>query len=198
MVKAPVAGAVKTRLAGGIGIARATAFYRHSLSAVLARVGRGTAWRTVLAVAPDSAVADRFWPAHLARVGQGGGDLGQRMQRLIDSLPRGPVVIVGSDVPAISLGDIAAAFRALGRHDAVVGPSPDGGYWLVGLKRFPRVPRAFSGVHWSSPSALEDTIRNLRPLSIGRVATLDDVDTPDDLGRAAGAVGRRVLPGRRC
>lgn len=197
MVKEPRAGRVKTRLARGIGVMRATQFYRHATAALLARVTRPSEWQTILAVAPDVARDNPAWPAHLARIAQGRGELGARMQRVMDGLPPGPVLIIGSDIPGIQAEHIRAAFRALGRHGAVFGPAPDGGYWLVGLKRVPRVPRAFGNVRWSSAHTLGDTVRNLEGLSVARLGLLDDVDEAADLARLGGAHGRRVVGPRR-
>ena len=90
MVKAPIAGRVKTRLAQGIGSALATAFYRATIAAVIARVRRPRQWRTYLAVAPDIAAGAPVWPKGCSRLGQGGGDLGRRMQRVMDRMPPGP------------------------------------------------------------------------------------------------------------
>ena len=192
MVKEPIAGRVKTRLARGIGVVRATAFYRDTTAAVLMRVSSPKEWRTILAVAPDRAGNAGMWAPDLARIPQGGGDLGQRMQRLMDELPPGPIVIIGSDIPGIRAEHIRAAFRALGSHDAVFGPAPDGGYWLVGLKRFPRIPRAFANVRWSSQHALDDTLRNLTGSAVARLVTLDDIDEAADLAGSGGRHGRRV------
>ncbi len=76
---------------------------------------------------------------------------------------------------------IARAFRALGGHDAVFGPAPDGGYWLVGLKRM-RVPGTlFDNVRWSSEHALSDSVVSLEGARVALVDTLGDVDTVDDL-----------------
>jgi glycosyltransferase A (GT-A) superfamily protein (DUF2064 family) len=111
----------------------------------------------------------------------------------MDCAPRGPVVIVGTDVPGIRVDHIREAFRRLGRHDAVFGAATDGGYWLVGLRRRPHVPRPFAAVRWSSPHALADTLANLRGHSVGRVATLSDVDTAQDFARHAAMIGRRVM-----
>ncbi len=144
MAKVPVAGAVKTRLAREIGVAEATRFARVAATALLGRIGGDPRWQTIVAVAPDAGVASRCWPHRLARMRQGGGDLGARMQRIFDRLPPGPVLIVGTDVPGITPAHIAQAFRLLGRHDAVFGPAADGGYWLVGLKRRPRVLPIFA------------------------------------------------------
>ncbi len=193
-VKEPQAGRVKTRLGRGIGTTRATAFYRHTTATVLARLGSDPRWRTVLAVAPDAALASRAWPSSIDRVGQGRGDLGERLDRVMGGLPPGPVVIIGTDIPDIRPGHIAAAMKQLGGADAVFGPAPDGGYWLVGLKRRPRLPRAFRAVRWSSRYALEDTRANLAGHSVALLGTLADVDEVEDLAHAAATIGRRILP----
>jgi uncharacterized protein len=104
------------------------------------------------------------------------------------------VVIVGTDVPRIAPADIARAFRRLGRDDAVFGPAEDGGYWLVGLMRRPRVLRPFADVRWSSPHALADTLANLDDRSVAFVATLADVDDARGLAANAAWFGRRVPP----
>jgi glycosyltransferase A (GT-A) superfamily protein (DUF2064 family) len=114
------------------------------------------------------------------------------MQRLMDCAPPGPVVIIGTDIPDIARAHIAAAFRLLGRHDAVLGPAEDGGYWLVGLRRCPRILRPFGGVRWSSAHALGDTLGNLRGRSVALLPTLRDVDTAADLERYAGRWARCV------
>jgi len=194
MVKEPAVGQVKTRLAREIGAVRAAGFYRATSTAVLARIGRRGCWRTELDVTPDRAVASAVWPKSFPRRAQGNGDLGQRMQRVMDTAPPGPVVVIGTDVPSIKSTHIQDALKALGSHDAVLGPSPDGGYWLVGLKRRPRIPRAFSSVQWSSRKTLEQTLTNLSGLTVARVASLPDVDEARDLVSVGSAVGRIVLP----
>jgi len=194
MVRVPAVGRTKTRLAREVGAVSAAAFYRHTVAAVLGRLGAASDWQTILCVAPDAATGSRAWPQRFACRPQGPGDLGRRMQRVMDRLPPGPVIIVGSDVPAIRAEHVREAFRALGSHDVVFGPSPDGGYWLVGLKRMARVPRVFAGVRWSSAHALADTLRNLSGLSVAHVASLADVDEAADLKRHGGAHGRRILP----
>jgi len=90
---------------------------------------------------------------------------------------------------------VAEAFRALGDHDAVFGPAPDGGYWLVGLKHPARQPSGFmQGVRWSTEHALADTVLTLRGQRIVQVAALRDVDTVDDLAPKPGikAMARRA------
>lgn len=181
--KAPRMGRVKTRLARDIGGLAALRFYRGQLHRLAWDMSGDPRWRTVLCVAPDTSVDAGGWPAGVPRIGQGPGDLGERMQRAFDSLGPGPVVIVGADIPGVTRDHVAQAFQALGHADAAVGPADDGGYWLIGLKRRPRVPRPFANVRWSGPHALADTLANLSGLRIATLPTLIDVDTGDDLKR---------------
>lgn len=194
MVKRPVAGQVKTRLCKDIGVAAATNFYRHTLGHVVARVSCPPQWQTVLAVAPDHAVPSPSLPLNTLRIAQGPGDLGQRMHRVMTALPPGPLIIIGSDCPSIDRAAIARAFDCLGANDAVIGPSPDGGYWLIGLKRFPTCPDVFQSIRWSSPMAYEDTRANMQHLRVAVIDQRSDVDTSDDLTRCRGLLGRRILP----
>jgi rSAM/selenodomain-associated transferase 1 len=192
MVRAPVAGRVKTRLAADAGVTTAVRFARHRAGAVVQRVGSDPRWSTVLAVTPDSAVRARIWPRRVRVIPQGRGDLGVRMQRLIDGAPPGPVIIIGSDVPDVGSAHIAAAFRRLRGCDAVLGPAEDGGYWLVGLRRYPRRLAPFRGVRWSTPHALADTLGNLGGCAVALAARLHDVDNGADLARCAGRWSRRI------
>lgn len=178
MAKAPRLGQVKRRLAAEIGAPAALAFYRRNLARLLRRLGCRTQWRCWLYLTPDRAVGERHaWPAAFERRPQGRGDLGARMRRPLAELPPGPVVIVGSDVPALGRRHVAAAFKALGRHELVFGPAADGGYWLVGARRRPDRTRLFHGVRWSSEKALADTLRGVgRGTRVAMLVTLEDVD----------------------
>jgi glycosyltransferase A (GT-A) superfamily protein (DUF2064 family) len=117
------------------------------------------------------------------RIPQGPGGLGQRMQRIFDRCGRGPLIIVGADIPFITREIVAKAFRELRRADAVFGRAEDGGYWLVGLRRRPKRVAPFENVRWSSPCALADTLRNLRAHRIAFAETLFDIDTEADYRR---------------
>ena len=196
MAKEPCCGAVKTRLARDIGAVAATQFYRRTLNSVSARLTRDMRWRTLIAVTPDSAIHAPVWPHGAGLVGQGEGDLGARMQRAFDCLPPGPVVIIGTDIPEISGRHIAQAFRKLGSNDAVLGPCDDGGYWLVGLRRSPRVREMFAGVRWSSAHTLKDTLANLAGARVAMLETLEDVDDGTSYRHLAKAGSRIMLPYR--
>ncbi|WP_136634405.1 TIGR04282 family arsenosugar biosynthesis glycosyltransferase [Pseudooceanicola onchidii] len=184
MVKDPRAGRVKTRLGRDIGVIPATWWMRHQLRSLLRRL-RDPRWEVWLAIAPDGAVTSRAFPGDLPRVAQGAGDLGDRMGRILRHRigPRrpGPTLIIGADIPGITPAHIWRAFRALGSHDAVVGPAPDGGYWLIGMAHRPPPPSLFDGVRWSTAHALADTRATLPGWRIATVDTLADVDTSADL-----------------
>jgi uncharacterized protein len=181
-VKAPRLGRVKSRLARDIGAVAAWHFYRTTMTSVLRKLDGSGRWLKWLAVTPDPAAAEPvLWPRGWRRIPQGQGDLGARMGRVMRTLPPGPVVIIGTDVPGIRSRHIAQAFRALGRQEAVFGPAPDGGYWLVGLRRRPRRPEIFGDVRWSTPTALADTLASLPEPDVAMLETLHDVDTGADL-----------------
>jgi hypothetical protein len=180
MAKAPRLGTVKSRLAAEVGLVRAWAFYRHCLNDT-ARKLHDPRWRGWLAVTPDGTVGNMPC-AGWTSIPQGGGDLGARMLRPMQMLPPGPVVVVGADIPSITAEHIAAAFEALGDNDWVFGPATDGGFWLVGAKRRPRLINPFRAVRWSSEHALGDTLANLPDgTRVGFVESLSDVDEAKDL-----------------
>ena len=185
--KVPRMGRVKTRLARDIGPTKATSFYRQSLAATLRTIKGNGRWTVWLAIAPDRATVDPVilrlaQTASAAIVPQGFGDLGDRMDRVMHGLPPGPAVIVGTDIVGLTAAHIQSAFSSLGNHDATFGPSPDGGYWLVGLKRRPHILRPFAPVRWSSEHALADTVANLpKGCPVEMQTVLNDVDTAADL-----------------
>ena len=130
----------------------------------------------------------RSWPNSVARFPQGNGDLGARMGRIFKKL-KGPTIIIGADFPNVSIGDISAAFDALGSSRSVIGPAPDGGYWLIGLNLLGPPPRSlFDGVRWSTKFARQDTKKGL-PHPISEVSKKRDVDSIDDLAALKHAFG---------
>lgn len=180
MVKEPRAGRVKTRLGRTIGMMDAAWWYRHQTAGLLRRL-QDRRWQIVLAVSPDrEGQLSRVWPDHLPRLAQGGGDLGHRMARVLGATP-GPTVLIGSDIPGIRPSHIAQAFQALGQAPSVVGPAPDGGFWLIALRHPARADaRLFRDVRWSHVETLADTLPTL-PQPVAFVATLNDVDDALDL-----------------
>lgn len=182
MLKEPRPGRVKTRLGRTIGMVPAAWWFRRQTAQLIRRM-RSAEWELVLAVSPDrEGQISRIWPPDLPRWPQGSGDLGHRMRRVFQRLPPGPVVIIGADVPAIRQHHIRAAFAALGASDYVMGPAPDGGYWLIGMHRTCSFPASgFGGVRWSTAHAYADTVRSFGDLRLAVVESLSDVDDAGDL-----------------
>ncbi|MGB0748574.1 MAG: TIGR04282 family arsenosugar biosynthesis glycosyltransferase [Magnetospiraceae bacterium] len=189
MVRAPVLGRVKSRLARQIGRVGAVQFYRRTTGRLLRRLGADPRWNCWLAVTPDHGAAlPPAWRQGWRILPQGGGGLGARMLRPARVLSPGPVVVVGSDIPGITATHIARAFTALGAHDLVFGPALDGGFWLVGLRRRPRLLNPFGGVTWSQADTLEQVLARVpTDRGVKLIDRLADVDHAADLpsGQAA-------------
>ena len=182
MLKEPRAGRVKTRLGQQIGMTAAAWWFRHQTQALLRRLD-DPRWKITLAVSPDKTIGP--WSIHLPRIPQGRGDLGARMGRLLRRA-RGPMLVIGGDIPGVSCAHIQRGFAALGGHDAVFGPALDGGYWMIGVRHGARLPRGFlRNVRWSSEHALTDSIATLPGYRIALTDQLRDVDTADDLAPRA-------------
>ncbi len=175
MVREPRLGAVKTRLAAGIGRARAVACYRRMTAELIRRLAADRRWRVLLAVTPDGARGP--WPRRLARLGQGRGDIGARMDRALARAPL-PAVLVGSDIPGLGPRHIARAFRLLRGAPVVFGPAEDGGFWLVGVRQRRRL---FAGpIRWSHPETLADVLAGL-PVCAALADRLADIDDAEAL-----------------
>ncbi|MEM7719486.1 MAG: TIGR04282 family arsenosugar biosynthesis glycosyltransferase [Pseudomonadota bacterium] len=180
MVKEPRPGRVKTRLGRSLGLTTAAWWYRHQTRQLIRRL-QDPRWSMVLAVAPDREGAmSRVWPCHLTRWPQGTGDLGRRMARAL-AATTGPSVLIGSDIPGVTTTHIAGAFRILGQAPSVIGPAPDGGFWLVGLRHPSRTPAClFQNIRWSHHETLKETLPTL-PQPVAFIDVLNDVDDVSDL-----------------
>jgi rSAM/selenodomain-associated transferase 1 len=174
MTRQPQVGAVKTRLARHIGAVAAWRFQLGTLRSTC-RNTRGPFWRSILLVTPDGA---RYrWPGGLSCIDQGHGDLGRRMRAGLTAFGRGvSVILIGSDIPAVTTPILRAAFQRLAASDVVFGPARDGGFWLIGLSGRRPLWRAFAGVTWSTPETLTQTLQNFRGRRVAFAATLSDVD----------------------
>ena len=208
MSKMPRLGRVKTRLAADMGMPEATRIYRSMLGELLREVTADSRWQSHLALAPpapalpsNNALCVPIWakkpPGQLNVLMQKGEDLGARMANLQQRLPPGDLLFIGSDIPAIRRRHIARAFAALGNHDAVFGPSEDGGYWLLGLRRRTLALRPFANVRWSTSCALEDTLANLGGRRIAFLERLADIDDAADWRRHRKAPQAESAPARR-
>jgi uncharacterized protein len=197
--KPPRIGLAKTRLARSLG-SQAEAQRINCFCAVRTfRAALDPRWQTRLYAAPDKHLADTLggaWPAHVPRYRQGRGGLGERLARGLREAPKGEVVFIGTDAPGISKALIWQAFRALGHHEAAVGPASDGGFWLLALGPRLRDPTLFDGVRWSHSETLNDLLGRLSDRRVARLPTLIDVDEAADW--AAYCSSRTTGAGSRC
>jgi uncharacterized protein len=186
--KTPLLGEVKTRLARAIGEPAALALYEAFLDDTCT-LTQGLGARRVLAI---EGALDHPHLARLAKsqrlelvdqcFGQGEGDLGAKMARAIATyVETGPVVILGSDAPTLPRAHLHQALDALMEHDVVLGPSDDGGYYLVGA-RLP-APEIFTDVRWSTPEVLPTTLARLGERSHLLLPAWYDIDDEGDLER---------------
>jgi uncharacterized protein len=183
--KAPVPGQVKTRLIPALGAEGAAGLAETMLRDTWRVATLVTAADTELCVAPPA--GHTHWQGRLpfgAKVSdQGEGDLGQRLERAAARvLGEGDgVVFIGTDCPELDTSRLKAACRALETHDAVIHPTFDGGYALLGLKRFDA--SIFRGIGWSGSDVAHETMSRIQALawSLHLGETLRDIDEPEDL-----------------
>lgn len=187
--KAPVPGSVKTRLIPALGPIGAARLAHEMLLATVAEAEAARLAIPELCATPHP--YDPEWQpflpsAQIRYTDQGKGDLGERLARAARRviLSGENILLIGTDCPALDRRRLRAAAAALASDDAVIHPTLDGGYALLGLRRFD--PSLFAGIAWSGPNVAADTIARIEalgwPLLVGE--TLRDIDEPEDLEAA--------------
>ena len=194
-VKLPQPGQVKTRLAAEVGAFEAAKIYEELVARVLQQMPRHS--RLIMMFdPPDRGREVRAWitklrpDEHPELIAQAAGDLGTR---LTDAFAHafaagcGRVVVVGSDCVQISAETFTETERALETHDCAIGPTFDGGYYLLALKK--PCPSLFADIPWSTATVFEETMVRARGagLSVYQLPRLHDVDTLEDWHRARGS-----------
>lgn len=188
--KRPHAGRTKTRLAPALGAEGAAELYEAFLDDVLAsaRSVPGAAVELWIAGPEPGPLADRYEHVSLRR--QLGTDLGERLTGAFQAaFEEGAerTVVVGSDHPTLPVDHLVLAFEALDAAAAVVGPTPDGGYWGLGLcaEAWPDGRGLFRDIPWSTGRVLEETRRRGRELGLELrdLPAWYDVDVPEEIDR---------------
>lgn len=209
MAKAPRPGRVKTRLEPLLGPAGCAALQAALISTAARWAVKVAPDAAHLAYGPDGVDEDELHglvPAGVRLFRDGEGDLGDRLAFATDRVlaqHRGPLVVVGTDMPLLSAAHARQAEQALARADVCFGPALDGGYWLVGLKR--PCPEIFGlGSAWGGPEVLERSLAlargaGLSTTLLGEQRDLDDADDaralladlglPAEVARALGSAG---------
>ncbi|WP_375054986.1 TIGR04282 family arsenosugar biosynthesis glycosyltransferase [Zobellella sp. DQSA1] len=184
--KAPVAGLAKTRLIPALGAEGSARLARRMLMSTLACSRAAGLGPVELCISPGPEQPE--WrnlvlPAHLEISRQGEGDLGARMARAARrGLARGEqVLLIGTDCPHISPALLREAARRLEHCDVMLHPTCDGGYALLGLRRFH--PAIFTDIPWSTDRVASLTRQRIRELGwcFYQGECLRDIDEPDDL-----------------
>ena len=195
----PEPGQAKTRLIPVLGPDGAAQLHRQMTE-------RTVAWARELAKGSPLSIEIHYEGGHesllrewlgqgIAYCRQGEGDIGVRMGgafRRAFQAGTGPVILVGTDCPGLTAGVVGTALEACRENDLVLGPTNDGGYCLIGMRR--EIPRLFSGIPWGTGEVLQKTLaiaEDLR-LRVFLLDPLDDVDRPEDLPawQKAGALPR--------
>jgi rSAM/selenodomain-associated transferase 1 len=186
-IKNPEKGRVKTRLASAVGDEMAVKLYKRFLLEMLSTLNRGT-FLFYLCFSPEHSLNDlkRWLGDDYLYMPQKGENLGERMKNgFIEAIAMNfkRVVLIGSDIPDLPLEFIEEAFTSLQEKDAVIGPSVDGGYYLIGFKDKNFSLRAFEGIPWSTKRVFEETVKVVKQegLTVHTLQPLRDIDTIDDL-----------------
>ncbi len=185
MAKAPFPGAVKTRLGDDLGSRRSAEIYREMLDGLLERLEELPAGAGGMILAAGEADQKWFhehhpdWPVHL----QIGDSLGERLSNACRELLRGgagKVLLLAADVPDLGCEEITAACQALDEVDLVLGPTQDGGYYLIGQRK--HYPSLYEHIEWGGPRVYRQTLQEAKKLdlAIRELPELLDIDTLED------------------
>ena len=205
--KAPRAGLAKTRLGRAVGHERAVALYASFLRDLAARFARAPFALGWYITPPDA------WPELAPLVGaaeqestraarvlaQREGDWTARQQALFAGAAgrgEGPVILAASDSPHLSVETVSAAFDELDRHDLVIGPTYDGGYYLIGMRGWHDV---FQGIPMGTRTVLNGISARAgrMGLSVGQVDATFDIDEEEDLEHLRRLAAGADLPATR-
>ncbi|NBB92192.1 MAG: DUF2064 domain-containing protein [Gammaproteobacteria bacterium] len=199
-VKTPGLSPVKTRLALSVGTARAERIYELCAYAVIELAERSAIGPVYWATAEDAAAARRRWSSR-PLLEQGGGELGERMHRVLAELVErhGSGMLLGADAPQIEPAVLRRAAGWLKDEAAasVLGPAADGGFWTFGANHVPPLDR-WERVAYSRP----DTLKAFRE-SIGddpawlELPMLTDIDTEADIERVLKELSATPRPSPR-
>lgn len=181
-IRNPQLGKVKTRLARTVGDAEALRIYRFLLEKT--RTAALGVFAQRLLFYSDFMEENDDWPeADFVKKLQAGSDLGQRMEQAFrTAFEEGAqkAVIIGSDCPELNGELLQLAFDKLDEADFVLGPTPDGGYYLLGMKNLES--SVFQDIEWSTEAVLEMTLEKIRQRkkTFALLSTRSDIDTADD------------------
>ncbi len=181
-MKAPHPGRVKTRLQPHLSPDDSLLLYRAMGKDLIENLSGSPDYTLEIHFSPQDALTEmQVWLGQEQRyVPQSGGDLGERMHHSFQTAfarGYGRVVIIGSDLPTLGEGEIKTAFSHLATYPVVLGPTDDGGYYLIGLRE--AQPVLFQNIAWSTGEVLPQTLHNARDaqLPVHLLEQKADIDT---------------------
>ena len=188
-MKSPDSGTAKRRLRPVLSEEAITRLCEAFAGDLLRKLATLRCDKKVIACAGEisSAFAQRKEISQFSFYVQSGRDLGKRLQNYFHfSFLEGATksVVIGSDSPTLPPLYLEEAFQMLDRFEVVLGPSEDGGYYLIGMCRF--IPELFQRISWGTERVFEETLKRLKPDRVGILNRWYDVDTPTDLKRLQG------------
>ena len=181
--KNQILGKVKSRLAIKIGEKKALLIYSELVNKT-ASIVNSLSVEVHLYYSDYIEENDNFNPSKVKKFIQKGNNLGDRIINALNTSFKkfSPVVIIGSDLWKLEISDIEDAFRILKNKNIVIGPSTDGGYYLIGMNHLDT--KIFENKNWGQESVLNDTIRDIDDKTdIHLLDEKTDIDTYDDLCR---------------
>jgi len=194
--KAPIPGDVKTRLCPPLDPDEAASLHGTLVLDAIERTKGLQGITLYVAGTPD--LAHPFFKVMEGRYGarllpQSGPDLGSRMRQVMqDAFDQGAqeVLLTGTDFPALPRAHLIEALKLIKSHDVVLGPTADGGYYLIGLRKM--IPALFEGIAWSTGGVFAETKKKIEAawLSLGLLPECRDLDTLDDLKAFIGLIGK--------
>ena len=176
-LKAPILGAVKTRLAKSMGDEGALMTYCELVEFLLKRIPEA---KVHVHYTPDalSKMEDWLGPNYLYRLQKGGGFGDRLIHSMQWEFEAGceKLIFLGGDCPFVDQARLDEAFAALDKNDVVIGPAIDGGYYLIGIKQ--SRPELFNGIDWGTESVCETTLSicEREGLSVALLKVESDVD----------------------
>ena len=186
-VKFPEKGRVKSRLARDIGEGPALLLYEAMVQDTIDMLKRTKIPFRIFFYPPQKLEALRSWlGTSYSFLPQNGIDLGERMESAFQQVfceGAEEAVLIGTDIPGLTASLLSDAFGSLERHDAVIGPANDGGYYLIGFRSSSFTPSLFRAMTWSTDQVFQETLYRLQQAArtFQVLAECIDVDTRDDL-----------------
>jgi uncharacterized protein len=186
-LKAPVPGTVKTRLQTRYSPEEAATLYRAFIHDGLETSGKAPVDRRIAAYSGDVSVVKDIVPSDWILVPQIEAELGERMlaalnASIVDGADK--AILIGTDIPSLPADHICSAIARLDSAEVVLGPTTDGGFYLIGTRV--GLPDALPGIVWSTDRVFEDTSEAIQSvgLQLSLIPPWGDVDTPEDLDLA--------------